>query len=63
MGRDGKGWGRGVQFTSNLGSGWTGKHHAKEGFQVSKRGFKGQRDWQRGSTKKTAKGVKREVMP
>jgi hypothetical protein len=29
--------GRGSQYTSNLGPGWTGSHHTKEGFQVSKR--------------------------
>jgi hypothetical protein len=37
-GGDGKGMGRGGQFTSNLGPRWTGSYHAKEGFQVSKRG-------------------------
>jgi hypothetical protein len=37
MGR--KKWGGGGQYTSNLGPGWTGiAPHAKEGFQVSKRG-------------------------
>ncbi len=41
MGRDGRGWGEGGQFMSNLGPGWTGQHDAKEGFQVSKKGFKG----------------------
>ncbi len=36
MGRKGGGVG---QYTSNLGPGWTGiASHAKEGFQVSKRG-------------------------
>jgi hypothetical protein len=59
MGWDEEGWGGGVQFTSNLGSGWTGQHHAEEGFQVSKRGFKEQRDWQRGSTKENSKGSKK----
>ncbi len=35
MGRE---WGRGGQFTSNLGPGWTRiASHRKEGFQVSKR--------------------------
>ncbi len=34
MGR-GRKWGD--QFTSNLGPGWTGSYHSKEGFQVSKR--------------------------
>jgi hypothetical protein len=32
----GRGWKGGGQFTSNLGPGWTGSYHAKEGFQVSK---------------------------
>ncbi len=32
-----RGWKRGDQFTSNLGPGWTGSYHSKEGFQVSKR--------------------------
>jgi hypothetical protein len=27
----------GAQFISNLGPGWTGSYHTKEGFQVSKR--------------------------
>jgi hypothetical protein len=35
MGRGSKGGG---QFKSNLGPRWTGSYHAKEGFQVSKRG-------------------------
>ncbi len=34
----GKGWEGGGQFMSNLGPRWTGSYHAKEGFQVSKRG-------------------------
>jgi hypothetical protein len=38
---NGEGMGRGRkvgdQFTSNLGSRWTGSYDAKEGFQVSKR--------------------------
>jgi hypothetical protein len=33
----GRGWKWGDQFTSNLGPGWTGSYHTKEGFQVSKR--------------------------
>jgi hypothetical protein len=36
---DGEEKGGGGQYTSNLGPGWTGiAPHAKEGFQVSKRG-------------------------
>ncbi len=35
MGRD---QGEVGQFTSNLGPGWTGSYHTKEGFQVNKRG-------------------------
>jgi hypothetical protein len=36
---DGRKKGGGGQYTSNLGPGWTGiAPHAKEGFQVSKRG-------------------------
>jgi hypothetical protein len=27
----GEEWGRGGQFTSNLGPGWTGSHHTKGG--------------------------------
>ncbi len=34
----GRGWQGGGQFTSNLRPRWTGSYHAKEGFQVSKRG-------------------------
>jgi hypothetical protein len=30
-------WGGGGQFISNLGPGWTGSYHTKEGFQLSKR--------------------------
>jgi hypothetical protein len=37
----GRGWKGGVQFTSNLGPRWTGSYHDKEGFQVSKREWKG----------------------
>jgi hypothetical protein len=37
----GRGWKRGDQFMSNLGPGWTGSYHTKEGFQVSKREEKG----------------------
>ncbi len=37
----GRGWKWGDQFTSNLGPRWTGSYHAKEGFQVSKREWKG----------------------
>ncbi len=37
-GGNGKGWEGGGQFTSNLGPRWTGSYHAKEGFQVTKRG-------------------------
>ncbi len=37
----GRGWKWGDQFTSNLGPGWTGSYHTKEGFQVSKREWKG----------------------
>ncbi len=35
---NGEGWEGGGQFTSNLGPRWMGSYHAKEGFQVSKRG-------------------------
>ncbi len=42
MGREwGGGWNWGDQFTSNLGSRWTGSYHVKEGFQVSKGKWKG----------------------
>jgi hypothetical protein len=34
----GRGWEGGGQFTRNLEPRWTGSYHAKEGFQVSKRG-------------------------
>ncbi len=34
----GRGWEGGGQFTSNLGPRWTVSYHAKEGFQLSKRG-------------------------
>jgi hypothetical protein len=37
----GRGWKGGDQFTSNLGPRWTGSYHSKEGFQVSKREWKG----------------------
>jgi hypothetical protein len=37
----GRGRGRGGQFKSNLGPRMTGSHHAKEGFQVSKREMEG----------------------
>jgi hypothetical protein len=47
----GRGWEGGGQFTSNLGPRWMGSHHAKEGFQVSKREWKG-------SNKELARGVK-----
>jgi hypothetical protein len=47
----GRGLGRGGQFTSNLGSRWTGSYHAKEGFQVSKR------EWKR-SKRELARGRK-----
>jgi hypothetical protein len=54
-GGDGEGMGRGWegvgQFTSNLGPRWTGSHHDKEGFQVSKREWKG-------SNRESARGVK-----
>ncbi len=42
----GREWGGGGQFTSNLGQGWTGSHHEKEGFQVSKRDLRKGRNWQ-----------------
>jgi hypothetical protein len=32
----------GTMFTSNLGPGWTGSYHTKEGFQVSKGEWKGE---------------------
>jgi hypothetical protein len=38
MGRE---WGGRGQFTSNLGPGWTGSHHTRGGFQVSKRDSRG----------------------
>jgi hypothetical protein len=40
----GRGWKGGDQFTSNLGPRWTGSYHAKEGFQVSKREWKGSKE-------------------
>ncbi len=40
-GGNGEGMEMGDQFTSNLGPRWTGSYHAKEGFQVSKREWKG----------------------
>jgi hypothetical protein len=40
----GRGWKGGDQFTSNLGPRWTGYYHAKEGFQVSKREWKGSKE-------------------
>ncbi len=42
----------GAQFTSNLGPGWTGSYHTKEGFQVSKRDG-------RKTDKELARGVKK----
>jgi hypothetical protein len=45
----GRGWKWGDQFTSNLRPEWTGSYHTKEGFQVSKREWKG-------SKKGTSKG-------
>ncbi len=46
----GRGWKWGDQFTSNLGPRLTGSYHAKEGFQVSKREWKGsKRESARGS--------------
>jgi hypothetical protein len=53
---DGEGMGRewkwGDQFTSNLGPRWAGSHHTKEGFQVSKREWKGNKgESERGSKK------------
>jgi hypothetical protein len=47
----GRGWEGGGQFTSNLGPRWAESHHAKEGFQVSKREWKG-------SNRELARGVK-----
>ncbi len=49
-GGDGEGLRKG-RFTSNLGPRWTGSYHAKEGFQVSKREWKG-------SKRELARGVK-----
>jgi hypothetical protein len=49
----GRGWKEGDQFTSNLGPKWTGSYHAKEGFQVSKREWKG-------SKEELAKGSKKQ---
>jgi hypothetical protein len=49
----------GGQFTSNLGSGWTGQHHAKEGFQVSKKGFKGKEIGKGDRQGEIARGVKK----
>ncbi len=59
MGRE---WGGGGQFTSNLGSGWTGIAPRKEeGFQISKRDL-GERgiskgNWQGESAKGGNKGL------
>jgi hypothetical protein len=56
----GRGWKWGDQFTGNLGPRWTGSYHTKEGFQVSKREWKGcKRESARGSKK--ARGL-RNVM-
>jgi hypothetical protein len=63
---DGEGKGGGGQYTSNLGPEWTGiAPHAKEGFQVSKRGS-GRVEGlprQRGITKGTAKGIIKGIVP
>jgi hypothetical protein len=40
----GRGWKGGDLFTSNLGPRWKGSYHAKEGFQVSKRVWKGSKE-------------------
>ncbi len=56
----GRGWKWGDQFTSNLGPRWTGTYHTKEGFQVSKREWKGsKRESARGSKK--ARGLRHVV--
>jgi hypothetical protein len=48
----GRGWKWGDQFTSNLGPRWTGSHHIKEGFQVSKGKWKRSKgESERGSKK------------
>ncbi len=52
MGRGQKG---GDQFMSNLGPRWTGSYLAKEGFQVSKREWKGSKEESAGGKKN--KGV------
>ncbi len=50
--RMGRGWKWGDQFTSNLGPRWTGSYHAKEGFQVSKREWKGSKEESKWGSKK-----------
>jgi hypothetical protein len=48
----GRGWKWGDQFTSNLGPRWTGSYHAKEGFQVSRREWKGSKGESKWGSKK-----------
>ncbi len=60
---NGEGMGRGGQFTSNLGPGWTRiAPHRKEGFQVSKRdwGTKGviKGSWQGESARGVNRGLR-----
>jgi hypothetical protein len=55
-GGDEEGMGGGGQFTSNLGPRWTGSYHAKEGFQVSKRGV-GLKQQGIGKGSKKTKGI------
>jgi hypothetical protein len=52
----GRGWKWGDQFTSNLGPGWTGSYHTKEGFQVSKREWKGSKKGREGKQKGNQQG-------
>jgi hypothetical protein len=55
MGRE---WGRGGQFTSNMGPGGTGiAPHRKEGFQVSKRGSGARGVVKRNQQRESARGV------
>ncbi len=56
-GGNGRGWGGRGQFTSNLGTRWTGSHHTRGGIPSKKEGI-GKGNWQKGTARGYQQGVR-----